>query len=127
MDQPTRTETAGGRPIGCLLSEAEQARRGAEIAGEIFGHAAETRELDDGYAVRLPGGDGWFERVAAFVAAERRCCPFFRFEIVAEPDGGPLWLSLRGEPGVKEFVATAMLGWWNDGPDDRDDSSGRPA
>ena len=109
MEQSTNNESTGGRQIACLLSEADQARRGAEIADDLFFHVAETRELADGYAVRLPGGDEWFERVAAFVAAERRCCPFFRFEIVSEPDDGPIWLSLRGEAGVKEFVATAML------------------
>ena len=110
MDQETTSDTNGGRPIACLLSEADQARRGAEIADRLFAHAAETRELADGYAARLPGGDEWFDRVAAFVAAERRCCPFFRFEIVSEPDGGPIWLSLRGEPGVKEFVAATFFG-----------------
>lgn len=109
MVQETNIDANGDRQIACLLSGADQARRGAAIADQLFAHVTETRALDDGYAVRLPGGDEWFERVAAFVAAERRCCPFFRFEIVSEPDGGPIWLRLRGLPGVKEFVATEML------------------
>jgi hypothetical protein len=107
MDESTKntSATAGTtRPIACLLSEAEQARRGAEVAEQIFGHVIERRELDDGYAFRLPGDGEWFDRVAAFVAAERRCCPFFRFEIVSEPDAGPIWLTLRGEPDVREDV-----------------------
>ena len=108
MDGNTTATVGDEPPIACLLSEAEQAQRGEEIAEQLFGQVAETRELDDGYAFRLPGDGEWFERVAAFVAAERRCCPFFRFEIVAEPEAGPLWLTLRGRPGVKAFVASAF-------------------
>src|SRR6185436_16363361 len=40
---------------------------------------------------------------------ERLCCPFFTFEIVAEREGGPLWLNLRGRKGVKAFI-NAELG-----------------
>lgn len=97
------------RPIACQLSEIDLARRGAQVADDVFRHIAETRELPDGYAVRLPGDDPWLERVVAFVAAERRCCTFFHFGIDIEPDGGPIWLTLRGDAGVKAFVAQAFL------------------
>jgi hypothetical protein len=39
-----------------------------------------------------------------WVALERRCCPFFGFAIEVEPDGGPIWLSLTGDEGVKDFI-----------------------
>ena len=109
MDSTTTAAVGEERPLACLLSEAEQAQRGQEIAEQVFGQVVETRELGDGYAFRLPGDGEWFERVAAFVAAERRCCPFFRFEIVAEPEAGPIWLALRGRPGVKEFIRSSII------------------
>lgn len=115
MDTKTTAPVGDERPIACLLSEAEQAQRGEEIAEQLFAQVAETRELDDGYAFRLPGDGEWFERVTAFVAAERRCCPFFRFEIVVEPEAGSLWLSLRGRPGVKAFVASTFPVRWEAG------------
>ncbi len=34
--------------------------------------------------------------VAAFVAFERRCCPFFRFALVLDPDDGPLTMTITG-------------------------------
>ena len=34
--------------------------------------------------------------VAAFVALERRCCPFFRFALVLDPDDGPLPMTITG-------------------------------
>jgi hypothetical protein len=35
---------------------------------------------------------------------ERRCCPFFDFNIEVEGDEGPTWLTLSGPSGVKEFI-----------------------
>ena len=35
---------------------------------------------------------------------ERLCCPFVRFRLEMEEDGGPLYLSLTGRDGVKEFL-----------------------
>ncbi len=40
-----------------------------------------------------------------FVAVERRCRPFFTFEVVFEPHDEPLWLRLRGSSAIKAFLA----------------------
>jgi len=39
-----------------------------------------------------------------FVSAERQCCSFFLFELKFGPREGPIRLSLRGGPKVKEFL-----------------------
>jgi hypothetical protein len=41
---------------------------------------------------------------AELVTLERLCCPFFDFAIEAEREGGPVWLTLAGRDGVKEFA-----------------------
>ena len=96
-------------PIACALSEPELARRTAELGSSLFAAVEAIEELPDGYAFRFPADAVWLERLAGFVAAERQCCPFFRFEIATEPGEGPLWLRLRGEEGVKDFVAVQFL------------------
>lgn len=63
------------------------------------------RDQPDGYAVRYPA-DALL--AAGFVALERRCCPFFRFELGVEPDGGPPWLSIAGPEGAKAFLAAEL-------------------
>ena len=93
------------RPIACALLGREFQERKAAITAELLAHVEETRELEDGFAYRFPSDEPWPARVFAFVEAERACCPFFRFEVVVEPDGGPLWLTLRGGEGVKAFIA----------------------
>ena len=55
----------------------------------------------------LPPAAGTRERVAAFVAAESRCCAFLRMELRDDP--GALTLTIEGpagsEPVVGELVA----------------------
>jgi hypothetical protein len=94
--------------IACLLSERDYAIRGEEIAGGLFAAVEEVVELPDGYGYRFSGDGSQLEPLLAFIAAERRCCPFLTFEIAFEPYGGPLWLRMRGSPRVKAFIAEAF-------------------
>jgi len=97
-------------PIACNLSDSEQAARGEEIAENLFKHVQQAKELADGYAYSFPASDEWASKLMEFILAERTCCPFFTFELVFEPNPGPLWLHLRGGEGVKEFIAGAFGG-----------------
>ena|SRR5687767_5963969 len=100
--EPTTTQPE--EVIACLLGEREQAERGDRLAHELFPGALATEDLPDGVAFRFPGDDDWTAKVLDFVAAERRCCPFFTFELVFEPHGRGLWLRLRGSEAIKAFV-----------------------
>ena len=106
MTQPLETERDD--VIACLLSEREAAIRGEELAGGLFAAVEEVAELPDGYAYRFPSDGSQLEPFLAFIAAERRCCPFLTFELAFEAYGGPLWLRLRGSPQVKAFIAAAF-------------------
>ncbi len=90
-------------PIACALSGRDLDGRRDEVQ-DLIAAAAEVAELPDGYAFRFPAEDPWPARLLAFVQAERRCCPFFTFELVFEPNQGPLWLRLRGSAAIKAFV-----------------------
>jgi hypothetical protein len=68
-----------------------------------------TEELPDGYAFRLPGEKGWLALVADLIIAERECCPFIKFELVAEPKIGPLTIRMTGPQGTKEFLKSILV------------------
>jgi hypothetical protein len=99
--------SANELPIACNLSGPEQVKRGEEVES-VFKGVEQVKELADGYAYRFPGNEEWAARLMEFVLAERRCCPFFNFELVFEPNLGSIWLQLRGGQGVKEFIAAAF-------------------
>ena len=75
-----------------------------QLVEKLKGARIETKELPDGYAFRLQSEQISFSELAEYVSSERKCCPFFDFEIELQRDGGPLWLRLRGKEGVKEFM-----------------------
>jgi hypothetical protein len=92
-------------PISCELSEGGQRSRKEEISRELFSGCKDVRELEDGYEFVFPGGEEWIERLARFVSEERKCCRFFAFELLFEPDLGPVSLRMCGPAGTKEFLA----------------------
>jgi rhodanese-related sulfurtransferase len=106
-----------GLPIACSLEAGELAKRSEELRRELFDRAEERRELSDGYAYRFAGSDAFTEKLLAFAAAERTCCSFFRIELAFEPGLGPIWLTLRGPGGVKDFIRQTFAGEATDADD----------
>jgi hypothetical protein len=97
-------ETPATNPaIACALSPAELETRADRLSG-LVGEALTSIELDDGFALAFAGDEETARRLFDFVIAERRCCPFFRFELVFEPNRGPVRLHLLGSEEVKSFA-----------------------
>jgi hypothetical protein len=99
-------QAAEETPIACKLTGEERAERGDTVKN-LFDETEEVRELDDGYAFRFAGSNAMAARLLAFTLDERRCCPFFTFELVFTPNEGNIWVQLRGSAAIKEFVASA--------------------
>lgn len=105
MSRPHQPET----PLACDLSVLDPQTRAAHLAlaASLLGELAQGREeLADGYAFRFPPSA--YDQAVAFVANERRCCPFIRFELDVAADHGPLTLRMTGRPGVKAVLAAEL-------------------
>lgn len=74
---------------------------------ELKAGVEEIRELADGYAARLRPDPALFRQVAEWITLERRCCPFLGLGLDWS-EGGTVWLSLKGGPGVKRFLAGVL-------------------
>jgi hypothetical protein len=85
------------------LSTKERARH-MLLTLEMERARVETIELANGFAFRFQDGTVSVADLAEWVSAERKCCPFFDFEIEQQADNGPLWLKLRGKEGAKAFM-----------------------
>jgi hypothetical protein len=96
-------------PLVCDLTAIEPALRAqhSALASYLFNEAAQERqELPDGYAFRFAAE--LYDQVAAFVANERRCCPFLRFELDLPAERGPLILRMTGREGVKQLLQAEL-------------------
>lgn len=75
-----------------------------ELTQALFAAVEEKKELRDGYEFRLPPEA--LVTTSQWITYERKCCPFFAFELEVSKDAGPLWLRITGSRGVKEFIRT---------------------
>lgn len=94
-------------PIACTLT-AEELRRGREgLLPGVIARAEAHEPVDGGFRFRFKSEAGLLPALAVMIEAERRCCRFFHFQVIAEPDEGPVWLEVTGPPGTTEF----LTGW----------------
>ena len=91
-------------PIACELPEERLNLRREELSCELFDGCELVRELEDGYEFVFLSEPERTIELARFIATERECCRFFAFELLFEPDLGPISLRLRGPEGTKEFL-----------------------
>jgi hypothetical protein len=103
VKEQTTTETSSFYCNLKALSVKERARH-MLLTLEIERARVETIELANGFAFRFQDGTVSLANLAEWVSAERKCCPFFDFEIELQGNNGPLWLKLRGKDGVKTFM-----------------------
>jgi len=94
-------------PIACDLDAiaASEKARYRELRRMLAASVVGKRELADGIAIRIATERMELAQLAEWISMERRCCPFFEFKIEVASESGPVWLSLTGRPGVKEFLA----------------------
>ena len=91
-------------PIACSLTTAEFRDREAKLLAQFRSAVIETEELQEGYALRLSGDGEWIGLIAELMVAERECCPFLAFEVIALPNKGPVIVRVTGPTGTKEFL-----------------------
>ena len=93
-------------PLACDLSALNEEARAEHqrISEDVLGSVSEIRERPDGYAFRLPTETEAIQAAATFIARERLCCPFFDFTLEVERAHGPVWLSVSGREGVKQYI-----------------------
>jgi hypothetical protein len=101
--QPPATRASGLTCNMNGITPQERGRYGHLV--EALRHALqERRELPDGYAFQMNIKQIGTNQLAEWIELERKCCPFFGFEIRWTPQNGAVWLHLSGPEGVKEFI-----------------------
>lgn len=93
-------------PIACNMKalSAEQRTQLGQLGERVIGAISATRELPDGYSFRIEPAKASIIDVAEWLDLWRRCCPFYEFQLDLHAADASLRLSVRGRPGVKEFL-----------------------
>lgn len=93
------------------LTPEQRKRHFDELGPKLREMKKSVRELPNGYEFEFLPDSGTIQLVAEWVAGERACCPFFDISMRLEREGGPLWLSLTGREGVKQFLQADAAVW----------------
>lgn len=91
-------------PIACALDPAELAWRRDTLLPGVVARAESSEPIPTGARWRFRPSSELLLALATMIDAERRCCPFLRFEVVAEAANGPVWLEVTGPEGTREFL-----------------------
>lgn len=102
---------SNNQPLACDLTAINDDERATHKtnAEEVFKLVEEWQELPDGYRFRIPTETELIEKTGSFIARERQCCPFFKFNLEVNPDGGAVWLKLRGNQEVKRYIKQNVI------------------
>jgi hypothetical protein len=99
-------------PIACRLDAipASDRARYNELRRMLASAAVGKCELPNGIEVQISTDRMGLAQLAEWISFERKCCPFLDFRIDVAPESGPVWVSLTGRAGVKEFLSQAFGG-----------------
>lgn len=95
-------------PLACTLLGNDRERQVAALR-ELRDTSRSLEELPDGYAF-IFNDDAAAAALLQVVLAERRCCPFFTFELILAADLGPVTLRVHGPAGAKDFIRDLLGG-----------------
>jgi len=108
----TTTATKNESFPACTFNEtslnADQRDRHKIVMQQVMREIQEIKELPNGYSLRLPLKPIMIRAAAEFMSLEQKCCSFFGFNLEIEPNNGPLWLSITGGAGTKEFLRAEL-------------------
>jgi hypothetical protein len=94
-------------PIACNMKAltSEQRKQLERLGEHVISAITTSRELSDGYAFRVDPGQASLMDVAQWLDVWRRCCPFYEFQIDFHAADSNIWFSVKGRPGVKEYIS----------------------
>lgn len=99
---------SAAEPIACrldALNEREHGRR-ETLVRELIAKAR-VEERANGYHLEWSGDPKVYGKLVEFIGYERRCCPFFEFEVRVSGPSAPVTLLLHGTAEVKAFLKEA--------------------
>ena len=86
------------------LSDPALALRREMLVTGVFKYVAEIQELVDGYAFKFRRSELLTRRIADYLLFEGLHAPQLTFALIAEPNGGALWLQIRGPLSEKAKI-----------------------
>lgn len=102
-----RMHSAFNQSLKTCFPDAALALRREVLVTALFKYMAEIQEIESGYAFKFRRSELLIRRIAEYIVFEGQHSPQLMFALIAEPDGGALWLQIRGLETEKEHIRSA--------------------
>jgi len=96
------------KAVACKLTSVELQKRKQQVLASLKSKVKQKTELSNGYIYRFDGSDTLLVELINFIQTERACCNFFTFQLLIEDAESPVFLTISGPEGAKEFINTEM-------------------
>ena len=90
--------------ISCSLTDGELIDRKLELETKIFSKLKKKVELEDGFIYYFDDEERLAETITEFMLKEKKCCPFFKFDISILPFEKGIAFQISGSKGVKDLL-----------------------
>lgn len=109
-DDKATASANGDQPIACDLTVFDSGERSEHIAlaKELLGQAKGIIEHTNGFTFVFDQSPLVEEQIANWVSKEKRCCPFFFFELTTANTPPALNLRISGPDGAKNILRTEL-------------------
>jgi hypothetical protein len=91
-------------PIACTLSPDELRARRDDLLPGLAARAAQVIPILGGIQLHIASSPDAMETIGRVIDAERRCCRFLAFAVSAEPDLGPIIVTVTAPPDAQALL-----------------------
>ncbi len=95
-------------PVACTLSAEALAERKATTLELLIEDVQEIQPFKSGYRFRFDVSDQILASILELITKERKCCQFMGFELQVHAAEGPIWLTISGPEGTKDFLESVL-------------------
>lgn len=104
-NEPIEEVTIPSGLLVCKLTGKEFKDRLDELRNVVFARVESYREVEDGYVFQFKDEDDFLPKLTDYMLSERKCCPFFSFDLSIKGNDTRVALKVSGPEGAKEMIA----------------------
>lgn len=94
--------------ISCSLDAKALEKRKSKFQALFFSNAEKVEEIQEGYQFTFKDEGKLNDQLFEFILTEKKCCPFFQYDIKILPYNAGIEFSITGDERVKAFLETLI-------------------
>ena len=107
-DSPPNSNTMESQLLVCKLNGPELVKRKQALQQEVFAQMISYEELEKGFLFRFNFEENFLIKLTDYMLAEKKCCPFFQYELKIKAHTAGIELAVSGKGEAKEMVRSLI-------------------